>query len=249
MTPSPTNPTPRTGRGSPPRRGSIAHLLREKWAEYLVEILVIIFSISASFALDEWKDNRSKRELEQAYLNGLSTDLKTDSTHLIEVITETEVIVGKARELVKEGRSLQSAEFLNDVRYIFNRPRFVAEDATFSDLKSSGNFQVLRDFALKNALFGYYREYVSTEMVEAAEHDATTGLVAPFMVKRLPLVTNRAASHGLSQPQVEALLNDMEFQNHVFVRQATREELLRDYRKLLKINAQIRMILKQESRR
>lgn len=224
-------------------------LVREKWPEYLVEMLVIVFSISASFALDEWKDNQSKRTLEQTYLRGLATDLVTDSSHLAEVIVETKTIVGKARHLLAPATTdvlrASTGEFLNDVRFIFKRPRFIAEDATFSDLKSSGNLQVVDDFSLKNALFDYYRQYAGIEQVETAERDATTNLVAPFVVKQLPLVPDHAATTRVTPAQVATLRDDVEFRNHVFIRQATREELLRDYQVLLELNGELRRMLKK----
>ena len=38
----------------------------------------------------------------------------------------------------------------------WKRPKFTTRDATFSDLKSSGNLHLLKDIGLKNSLFAYY---------------------------------------------------------------------------------------------
>ncbi len=250
-TPEGTRPPEATATPKPPSAGrQVARLLQEKWAEYVVEMFVIVFSISASFALDEWKDARGKRELEQTYLRGLQNDLEADSVHLTEVITETNLVVGRARNLLAANRPETAPEsVLNDLLVIFKRPRFIAEDATFSDLKSSGNLQALQDFPLKNALFDYYRLYESTGLVESAERDVTTSLIAPYMVKRLPLAPGNRAMTGAPKPgAVLALLNDMEFRNNVFIRQANREELLGDYRQILALNGQIRARMKREIR-
>lgn len=250
--PSPREPKPSDrpdARASRPRVRQVRRLLREKWPEYVVEILVIVFSISASFALDEWKDNQSKRDLERTYLQGLATDLAADSAHLTEVIAETALIVGTARDLLKPppaGTSPVAPDnFLNSVRFIFKRPRFIAEDATFSDLKSSGNLQVISDFNLKNALFDYYRQYAAIEQVETAEREVTTNLIAPFVVRQLPLVPEKVAAGTIDPARIGALRSDVEFRNNVFIRQATREELLGDYRQIMELNAKLRDVLKQ----
>lgn len=238
-----------TARRSDARVGQVYRLVREKWPEYLVEMLVIVFSISASFALDEWKENQSKRALEQTYLRGLATDLRADSSHLAEVILETNAIVGKARHLLTpatpEAVKAPSGEFLDELRFIFRRPRFIAEDATFSDLKSSGNLQVVDDFPLKNSLFDYYRQYTAIEQVETAERDATTHLIAPFFAKQLPLVPDRVATASVNAARIAALRTNVEFRNNVFIRQVTREELLRDYRQLLELNGELRRRLNE----
>jgi type II secretory pathway pseudopilin PulG len=136
----------------------LANLIRERWPEYVVEIAVIIFSISISFALDEWKDRQQKQELEQLYLKELARDIDADIRQLNGIIAETKQVAQKANGLIKlsqqESQPVYS-QFVNDVRFIFKRPRFVAQDATFSDLKSSGNLQTMRSFPLKNALFDY----------------------------------------------------------------------------------------------
>lgn len=147
----------------------LSTLLRERWPEYVMEILVIILSISASFALDEWKDKQRKQELEQLYLKELTRDIESDVDQLNEIIAETKQVVFKASALINLDRQeLQPDydQFISDIRFAFKRPRFVAQDATFSDLKSTGNMQVLSSFSLKNALFNYYKQYESIVLLK-----------------------------------------------------------------------------------
>ena len=80
-----------------------SRLLREKSPEYVVEILVIIIGITLSFAVDEWKDLRQKRELEQVYLKSLLSDLEQDLRELDEVMEETRLVIDKGEELLDVG--------------------------------------------------------------------------------------------------------------------------------------------------
>ncbi|GAB2565457.1 hypothetical protein GCM10027190_13650 [Spirosoma areae] len=207
----------------------------------MLEVIVIIFSITISFALDEWKDSRQKKELEQIYLKGLYSDITTDVQELNEIIAETQQVIQKAKTLSEaDGQTpgLANNQFLNNVRFVFKRPRFIAEDATFSDLKSTGNMQVISSFPLKNALFEYYRQYEAIVQVEAAELDATNSIIGPYLLTRLPLAGKETTASSTT------LANDMAFQNMMLVRRSTREELLSDYEQSLKLGNEILAFIK-----
>ncbi|WP_460949500.1 hypothetical protein [Spirosoma daeguense] len=219
--------------------GKIIKLLRTDWPEYVVEIIVIIFSITISFAFDEWKDQRQKKETEQTYLKGLYSDIQADMNQLQEIIAETQLVVQKARhlsELNTQPPSVTYSNFVEDVRFVFKRPRFISEDATFADLKSTGNMQVISDFSLKRSLFDYYRKYETIVQVETAELETTNTIVGPYILKRLPLAKPR---NSVSRTEWLSIPNDIEFQNAMLVRHATREELLRDYQETIKLGRQI----------
>jgi hypothetical protein len=216
--------------------GRVYELVQERWPEYVLEIIVIIFSITISFALDEWKEKERKQEVEQIYLKGLSDDLKRDRVLLREVMAETQQIVQKARTLVELNSQsdidkLGYGQVIKDVKFVFKRPRFIAEDATFADLKSTGNMQLITNYRLKSSLFDYYKGYESIDQVETAELQTTNFVIAPVLLKRFPVVGDRALEKKVD---ILSIINEIEFKNTMYIRQTTREELLRDYQRLYK---------------
>ena len=217
--------------------------LRDNWPEYLIEMVVIVLSISASFALDEWKDNRQRQELEQLYLKELAVDISSDMNQLAGIVAETRSIIQAADTLMnfssKNGNKDYN-QFVKDVRFIFKRPRFVARDATFSNLKSTGNMQVISSFQLRNALFDYYSRYESTVLVETAELEASNTLLGPFILKRITLNKNA------QKIPLASVSGEVEFQNIVLIRQATRQELLEEYEEILANGEQISALLKAQ---
>ncbi|GAB3642832.1 hypothetical protein [Spirosoma arcticum] len=226
--------------------GRLSTLLRERWPEYVIEILVIVLSISASFALDEWKDKQRKQELEQLYLKELARDIESDISQLTEIIAETKQVISKASGLInlsRQGSQPDYSQVISDIRFTFKRPRFVAQDATFSDLKSTGNMQSLSNFSLKNNLFNYYKQYESIVLIETAELEVTNALIGPYMVRRLPLMGESRKDQKLI---LSGLFNEIEFQNSMLLRQSTRQELLQEYSQVLTQGKRILAAIKSQ---
>ncbi len=234
-------PKPRSHAG-----GQVLAVVRHRWPEYLIEMIVIILSISISFALDQWKEKRHDHEVEQLYLKTLSNNLISDIDALHEAIPETRLVIRKAQKLLAASQASPAAAappglLEEDLRDIGRRPLFFAHDAAFSDLRSSGNLRVLNDFRLKNALFDYYGQYESIKAKEGAERESLITLIAPNLIRVVSL--GGAAEPG-STPA--ALPHDRVFANSMWIRIHERSELLRDYEEELRLAEAIQRRLKRD---
>lgn len=58
--------------------------LKQKWPEYLLEILVLIIGIYGAFALEEWREERLERKAELRALTDLSAEFKANAEVLAE---------------------------------------------------------------------------------------------------------------------------------------------------------------------
>ena len=227
-----------------PAGGPVVATLRHRWPEYVIEIFVIVFSISISFALDQWKERRHEEEVEQLYLRTLSDNLAADIDALHEIIPETSLVIRKAQTLGAESRGsapISPAQFEADIFDIARRPSFFAHDAAFSDLRSSGNLRVIHDFKLKNALFDYYGQYESIRAKETSERESLITLVAPYLIRKISI----GPPGKLEAP---AIRNDREFSNAMWVRVHERSELLADYQKELGLAERLRMRIARDTR-
>jgi hypothetical protein len=226
-----------------PRGGPILATLRHRWPEYLLEIVVIVFSISISFALDQWKERRHEHEVEQLYLKTLSNNLLSDIDTLHEVIPETRRVIQRAETLLAASKAATPPGPLDDdIRGLASRPSFFAHDAAFSDLRSSGNLRVIHDFKLKNALFDYYESYEAIKAKEAAERESLITLIAPYLIRTVSLGGDAPtdASQGV------AILHDRVFVNSLWVRRHERGELLVDYERALDLAERMRRRIGRE---
>lgn len=194
----------------------LGHLIREMWAAYLIEILVIILGISITLALEEWRDHSRERQLEQIYLGNLRTDIDADIRSLDHTEADTRVLLTHGDALLHPS---PGSPWRQDVRAILGRPRFISQDATFSDLKSSGNLHLVEDIALKNGLFAYYNLVQVIKEDQDAEQQATIAIGGPYFLRHFDLGDTDALP-------AEAPPADIEFRNNVLLRVVNRKELL-----------------------
>jgi hypothetical protein len=208
------------------RPNRIIGLIKEMWPAYLIEIIVIILGISITLALEEWRDHSKERHLEQIYLKNLLTDIQLDLQSLKYTTASTQNLLDHGNEILTYlkdpvNKPLSASQLNTDIRTILARPDFVSNDATFSDLKSSGNLQLLRDIQLKNELFAYYNQAQNIKDIQNAEQQATITLSGSYFLKQFPL-----ADVGPEQQSAADAPKSIEFSNNVLLRVTTRQELL-----------------------
>lgn len=208
------------------RPNRIIGLIKEMWPAYLIEIVVIILGISITLVLEEWRDQSKERHLEQIYLKNLLTDIQLDLQSLNYAIASTQNLLNHGTEILSSlkdpaNKTLSPGTLNSDIRTILARPNFISNDATFSDLKSSGNLHLLKDIRLKNELFVYYNEAQNIKDIQNVEQQATITLSGSYFLKLFPL-----DDVGFPQESTANPPKSVEFSNNVLLRVTTRQELL-----------------------
>jgi hypothetical protein len=215
----------------PHKKHGMATLIREMWPAYLIEIFVIILGISITLALEAWRDNSKEKQLEQVYLKNLLADIEADHQSLENAVEGTNKMLVRGNQLLgyMKDSSAGNISFYNvntDVKAILGRPKFTSHDATFSDLKSSGNLHLLKDIQFKNLLFTYYSETQIIRDNQDAEQQATITLSGSYFLKKVPLVNLTRQPDMMDPGGLHGLLTNIEFENNVLLRVSQREELL-----------------------
>jgi|SRR5450432_2667358 len=253
--------TPAAGHNNPVarRNNKVMRLIKEMWPAYLIEILVIILGISITLAMEEWRDAGKERQLEQIYLKNLQTDVELDLRSLEEVSAATQKILDRGNELLTHIKdpaknNISFNQLGTDVRAILGRPKFISNDATFSDLKSSGNLHLIKDIRLKNLLFAYYSLAQDIRDDQDAEQQATITLSGTYFLRKFPMDdfgqqngpgSGSSRSDGSGSGAPDDLSKTMEFDNNVLLRVTTRKELLDLYQRADSSADQLKKALEQ----
>jgi hypothetical protein len=227
----------------------ISSLLRSQWPKYLVDVLVIILSITISFTFDGFKEESSRKASEQAYLKALTADITSDISELTRVISATNNVINKANWLLSlsdNPKEIKIDEFATAIKNVMERPNFVSKDATFSDLTSSGNMLLLEDINLKAMLFEYHRLYESVRAVETSERETVNTSIAPYLMKNFSIKGLRKGAKSSVVHQgvnIEQLIQQDDFSNIFSLRLVNRSELLEAYQQELVMAEKIKVTL------
>jgi hypothetical protein len=132
------------------------------WRYAIGEVIIVVVGILIALAVDNWRDVRQSRRVEQDYLARLATDLKDDSTTFVFVDSALKFKSGGlwlADSVLNGGRVIRdTAAFLQAIitgsNFSWNQPR--VRSITFQDLQSTGNLRVIRDLELRANIVRYY---------------------------------------------------------------------------------------------
>jgi hypothetical protein len=232
---------------APAKKHRVSTLIKEMWPAYLIEVLVIILGISITLALEEWRDSNKETQLERIYRQNLLGDLEADLQSLKYATENTQELLKKGDQLLQFIRdplnhTLSLDRVDADLRTIVGRPNFVSNDATFSDLKSSGNLHLIKDIRLKGLMFAYYSQTETIKAAQNAEQQATIVISGPYFFKHFSLMGDTVPARA-KYPVPTDLITDVEFDNNVLLRVTNRDELLADYQKADSLAIQLKNAL------
>jgi hypothetical protein len=135
----------------------------KKLGGQVIEVLGIMLSILAAFAIENYDEELEKVEKEEIYLVSLHSDLMKDYNELTEKIREYEQKLGVTIWLLntlKEPETCDRQQVLEkiDHKLAYNF-RFVPSNNTYKALESSGDIKFITNARLKLLLFELDRKF------------------------------------------------------------------------------------------
>jgi hypothetical protein len=124
------------------------------------EFLIIVLSVLAAFAVENWKESRAEAVLEAEYVQRLLSDVALDIEQLQFTLRLAENKIIGLREVRTWKSGSQSSENLvknlrRSIALGWSLPRL--NTATFEDLNSTGRLGLINDTDLRRAILDYYR--------------------------------------------------------------------------------------------
>ena len=174
----------------------ISNIRKFRWDNAILELLVVAVGLLMAFQIDRWGEGRSELEKERQYVDRLVNDLNRDVENLEKAISQAALRLSFADLLIAVADEPEIA-LQSPVRFILavNQAAFTYTPAltanTFEELKSSGSLGLLRDAALRNELFDYYRfdnserQYLSLQLMQEFRHfELAAGTLTNRQLKR-----------------------------------------------------------------
>jgi hypothetical protein len=233
----------------PRRKNRVTELLFEMWPAYLIEVVVIILGIWITLGLDQWREHVKDKELAVTYSKSLLRNLNDDRQSLKYCVDQTNNVLSRLNELLVLAQNptrphISLARTDSDLLAILNRPKFISRDATFSDLKGSGNMRLFANMELKELLFAYYGMAQNIKESQDAEQQATINITGPYFFKNFAL--GNPGAQQLTGPQFQALAAGVEFGNNIALRLSNRRELMAGYVKADSMAVKITKLLEED---
>jgi len=148
------------------------HVEKKNLKEYLLEGLMIFLAVTMGFIAENIREHITDTVRAKVYAQSLFDDIKTDTAMIQNVINEKKWIVAKydsAENILALDKIKENNEFLYYIeRYVAHNDVFTANDVTYEQLKSSGNFRYIKNFGLYKKITDYYHTYIRYQSIDGS---------------------------------------------------------------------------------
>jgi len=216
------------------------------------EILLVVIGILIAVGIGEWRSDVKKGKELQGYYQALKFDLNQDKLRLLNLDS---LFINAKVDLLKEIDKMQLSNYNQDSLYS-NVPawmvyivEFAPNNSTFTEIISSGKFQLFENKALKSQILNLYgnlypdlnyRQSANNEFIRAIR---TRDLMGTYRwVNILDNDKKPFTNHNLNNPKVninhkwlddKQSENYLKFENYLAVTRAAYIEVLMRYKNIV----------------
>jgi hypothetical protein len=151
------------------------HTERKKWTHYLWEFLMLFLAVFAGFLAENQREHIVEHQREKVLMKSMLKDLQSDTTIFSGTIRGISLInahidsliplLSNNNDLNKKATEIYQQEVWINLYY-----KLIYTDRTIEQLKNSGNFRLIRNNSVSDAIIqydGYVRNFVLSMQDEA----------------------------------------------------------------------------------
>ena len=167
----------------------ILETLKQKWSEYLLEMLVITIGILGAFALNNWNQQINEGHREQKLLSQILTDYEANLHQLENKISQRNTIMEgciEMLEVIQEDTQVKPDTLSKRFATFLLDPTF---NPIENDFISSGSIRLLKNDSLKKIISQWNSMNTGYQELEQMQHNHLISVIIPFL-KRADIMRN-----------------------------------------------------------
>jgi hypothetical protein len=140
------------------------HYKPKRWKDYFLEFLMIFLAVTLGFIAENFREYINDIAKEKQYIEGFISNLKDDMANLSHVIeADRQQVKGLDSMLMLAHAdmaidSIRKSFYHYVITYCYNSSSFRSNDATLQQLKSTGDYRLIRKNHVADSLAKYERD-------------------------------------------------------------------------------------------
>ena len=162
-------------------RRAIDHVKNQNWAALVSELIIVVVGIFIAIQADRWWQQQDDLQQEKLYIARLTNDVEHDITAIEYAKSLATYRLSLSNLLIEaaiepEVARQQPIDFMTAIQQSSFTYTPSLNTDTFEELRATGSLGLLRDEALRSALFEYYRydtgqrQYLSLQLMTEFRH-------------------------------------------------------------------------------
>lgn len=210
------------------------------WLEQLIQLLVVVISITLAFMVNRYYENYKNRQLERKYLHSFFSEILSDQAQIDSLITENTARLENRNKFVQflEWKSLPGDSLLPLFAEMLVFRTFEPNMTTYEAIKSTGNFNLIANYDLQENLIQYYHRLEDKKYIDTIFDNYLNQYIIPFAFENVDFTQQRFSN--------EKSLNLFKFKNLALGYYNLLQQNVAFYKNIQKIGQDLNQMLATE---
>ena len=215
---------------------------------YIFEIIVIVFSVTLSFYIQDVLNEREKNHLKDESLRGVLNDLKSDKEFLNHGVNRIDYVIKHIDSIHDKSPAINTNTLHWATRTYYG---FLGSDRNYNSMVSTGAIEYIKNKELKESINLYYDRNYSM-LIDASEQDEkvyneiSKYLTTQYVVESFIPGRNNFFRYVYSEDDFKKMQNDKVLRNLLFDKKYNNSWYVRIIKATLDRSNELEELINQE---